>query len=205
MMKYVGTSEVRQHPHCCWGRFTLVLLAVPMMIMSCGTAPQGKKPALQSPAHFSSITDPQASFHFLRGYLAELANEHSRALEEYRKSLDYDSSSVFLKTRIAKLYFSNGEMTAAVEMADQISPDQISQISDFMQLAKIYAGTGKPGRALVLYDHAIQHDPRDAKTYISKGVLLLSLKRMEEGQASLSSWSERGSLLTGRTLLPGLD
>ena len=182
MMKYFGTSEVGEHPHCGWGRITLVLLAVPMMIMSCGTAPQGKKPALPSPAHFSSMTDPQASFHFLRGYLAELANEHSQALEEYHKSLDYDSSSVFLKTRIAKLYFSNGEMTAAVEMADQISPDQISRISDYMQLAKIYAGTGKPERALVLYDHAIQHDPRDAKTYISKGVLLLSLKRMAEAK-----------------------
>ena len=182
MMKYFGTCEASQSPHCYWGRITLVLLAVPMMIMSCGTAPQGKKPTLHSPAHYSSITDPQASFHFLRGYLAELANEHSRALEEYRKGLDYDPTSVFLKTRIAKLYFSNGEMSAAVKMADQISPDQISRTPEFMQLAKIYAGTGKPERALVLYDHAIQHDPRDPRMYISKGVLLLSLKRMGEAK-----------------------
>ena len=94
-MKLFDTSEGRRYPHCGWGRFTLVLLAVPMMIMSCGTAPQSKKPPLPAPAQYSSMEDPQASFHFLRGYLAELANEHSVALKEYRKSLDYDSSSVF--------------------------------------------------------------------------------------------------------------
>ena len=187
------THRVCSTLHGCWGRLGLALLAVPMMIMSCGTAPQVNQELDPSHRDTPSITDPHASFHFLRGYLAELANDHSRALEEYRQGLEYDQDSAFLKTRIAKLYFLNGEMSAAIKMADQISPAQVSGMTELTQLAKIYAGTGHPDRALLLYDHAIQRHPEQAKTYLSKGVLLLSLKRLDDARQVFAAGLEKAS------------
>ena len=185
----VSTNSASMVPS--WGRLALTLLAVPIMIMSCGTAPQVKSrpdfPRITS----TPKTHPQAYFHFLRGYLAEMDHESTRALEEYRQGLEYDPTSAYLKIRIAHIYFANGEMTAAVDVADQISVDQLTSSKEFIRLAKIYAGTGHAERALTLYDLAIERDPVNAEPYLSKGVLLLSLKRLEEGKLAFESGLKR--------------
>ena len=171
----------------CYGRLSLVLLATPLLILSCGTAPQGKPSSIDSPPPVASLTSPEAYYYFLRGYLTELANQPNQAIEEYRKGLRVDPDSVFLKTRIAKLYFSNGEMTAAVSMADSIPVSSIDDVSGLLLLAKIYAGTGHSDKALLFLDRVIEKEPTRDKGYISKGMLLLSLKRAGEAKAVLKT------------------
>ena len=171
----------------CWGRLSLVLLATPLLILSCGTAPQGKPHSIDSPSHVSTLTNPQAYYHFLRGYLTELANKPDQAIEEYRKGLRVDPNSVFLKIRIAKLYFSNSEMSAAIEMADEISLFQVEEVSDLLELAKIYAGTGHSDKSLLILDRVIENAPTHDKGYISKAMLLLGLKQSAEAKAVLEA------------------
>ncbi|MCA9473616.1 MAG: tetratricopeptide repeat protein [Nitrospirales bacterium] len=181
--------ECARHDRChvtSWTRVSLVFLAAPLLILSCGTAPQG---SLQTPdatpVQTSAPIHPQAYYYFLRGYLNELANDPDQAIIEYHKGLRVDPDSVYLRIRIARLYFSNSEMSKAVEMADSISTSNVTDHSELFDLAKIYAGTGHSEKALDLFDRVIEAAPDQEKGYLSKGMLLLGLKRTGEAQAVL--------------------
>ena len=123
------TDFVTSHPYSIgtrkafpnWlGRLRTCLLSIPLLIVSCGTAPQPALNGKMGSSTSEEITHPQAYYHFLRGSLAELNNEGSKALEAYQAGLRFDPDSVFLKFRIAKLHFAMAQMTPAVEMAKQI-------------------------------------------------------------------------------------
>ena len=165
-----------------WGRLAMTLLGVPMMIMSCGTAPQMQSQPEHPHITVTTVTHSQAYFHFLRGYLAEIDHDRPLALEEYRKGLKYDPTSAYLKIRMANIHFTNGELSAAVNMADQVSIDQLTNSRDLIKLAEIYAGTDHSDHALTLYDQAIQREPDKVESYIAKGVLLMNLKRLDEAK-----------------------
>ncbi len=185
-MDILTASQPTRYASCC-GRFSLVLIAIPLLVLSCGTAPHGKPSTIKPHPPASSFLRPEAYFHFLRGYLMELSNQPIQALEDYRQGLRVDPDSIFLKTRMAKLYFSSGEMASAVDMADTIPVSAVNDARGLLQLAKIYAGTGHSDKALLFLDRVIEKDPTNEKGYISKGMLLLSLKRLDEAQAFLQA------------------
>jgi len=171
----------------CWARLSLVLLATPLFILSCGTAPQGVPKLSPPPKEVSARVNPQAYYHFLRGYMAELANNPVVAIEEYRKGLRVDADSVFLKIRIATLHFSNSEMSSAVEMVNSIQLSAVEENAHLMQLARVYAGTGHSKKALLIFDRVIAETPTEDHGYVSKGMLLLGLKRTAEAKAVFQS------------------
>ena len=150
--------------------------------MSCGTASQVPRQGAEDSILEISSLPSEAYFHFLRGYLAELAKEPDRAIEEYQIGLEYDPESLFLRTRMAQLYFSNGEMASAVAMVKGIDPDRVTKVSTLLQVARIYAGAGYQERALTFYTRAIELTPNHVKSYLSKGRLLITLKRFEEAK-----------------------
>ena len=189
-MDILTVTQSTRYASCC-GRFSLVLIAIPLLVLSCGTAPQGKPSIVESHPPTSSLIRPEAYYHFLRGYLMELSNQPIQALEDYREGLRVDPDSIFLKTRMAKLYFSSGEMASAVDMADTIPVSAVDDVSGLLQLAKIYAGTGHSDKALLYLDRVIEIEPMNEKGYISKGMLLLSLKRLDEAQVVLRTALDR--------------
>ncbi|GJL54689.1 MAG: hypothetical protein NPIRA02_18210 [Nitrospirales bacterium] len=160
-----------------------MFLATPLLILSCGTAPQGTPALPPPPKPVAAHVHPQAYYHFLRGYMAELANNSTEAIAEYQRGLRIDPGSAFLKLRIATLHFSNSEMSLAVEVADDIRLSAVDDVSHLMQLARIYAGTGHSTKALSIFDRVIADSPKDDQGYVSKGMLLLGLKRTAEAQA----------------------
>ena len=121
---------------------------------------------------------PQAYYHFMQGYMAEIANDTSLARKEYELGLQFDPDSAFLITRIARLHFLSGQMRDAVAMLDRVKVDQVEDVTVLSQMATILAGAGQPERSLNLYDRAIQLDPEAGDNYFAKGVLLLNLQRM---------------------------
>lgn len=123
-----------------------------------------------------------AYFHFLRGYLAELANDTPTALAEYQAALNVDPASVFLRVRLATLQFLSGVMPQAVSTLDSIPRDQVRDAGLLTQMAKIYAGAGRPDHALELYEDAIRVNPGQGAPYFDKGVLLLNLKRAAQAE-----------------------
>lgn len=182
-----SNSQVRL-AHPLWERTLLTFLVIPLAVVSCAAVPETKTGGSASILPSHSAPNPQAYFHFLRGYLAERDNDSTLAIQEYRLGLQHDPESVYLKTRMARLYFSRGEMGAAIATLSQIDDDTVEEVSSLTQMAKIYEGAGQPQRALDLYDRAIERDPEIAQTYFSKGKLLFSQKRYEEAKGAF----ERG-------------
>lgn len=165
-----------------WIRTALTFFVIPLIVVSCTTLPEAKTNVESDQIQSDPPLHPLASYHFIRGYLHELGNHYAPAIEEYQAGLHYDPNSVFLQVQIAKLYFSSGKMSAALEMIDQIPESKIEEVQTLRQMAKIYEGVGQPEKALTLYDRAISQEPQQAISYFSKGVLLLSLKRFEDAK-----------------------
>ncbi|RMH06710.1 MAG: tetratricopeptide repeat protein [Nitrospirae bacterium] len=177
-----------EHALFSWG-------ALPLLIVSCAALPDG------IPVHHHNETvqeetreTAQAYFHFLRGSLAELAHDYGSALTEYQIGLRYDPDSVYLRLRLASLYFSRGEMQATVEVLDQISPDQVEEAKRLRAIAKMYAGAGRAERAVEFFDHAIHRDPQDAHNYYAKGIFLLNRDRLDEAQQVFEQGLARDSI-----------
>lgn len=181
----VQTMQIRyEQTFPMWlGPLRTFLLGIPLLVVSCGTAPQ---PALQG-QEASTITreasHPQAYYHFLRGSLAELNNDGEKALEEYQAGLAFDTNSIFLKFRLAKLHFSMAHMTAAMDLARQIPLGKISHAAMFLDLAKVFAGAGDTGQALKVLMEGERQFSQDERLYISHGTLLLNIKEFQMAEA----------------------
>lgn len=165
------------------GRLRTLLWGIPLLVVSCGTAPSPTLNGQEASMVTREASHPQAYYHFLRGSLAELNNDATTAVEEYRTGLAFDADSNFLKFRLAKLHFSMSHMTEAVDLARQIPVSEISQAATFFDLAKIFAGGGDTGRALEILTEGERRFPQDERIYISHGTLLLNIKELQKAEA----------------------
>ena len=170
-------------------RAVLSLLAVPAVLASCASTPQlgeASDQAAGTPEARRTTavppTHPLAYDHFLLGYQAELDKDSERAIEEYLHALRRDPTSVFLKSRLASLYFSTGKIAEALRFADRVAESDVQDAQTLVDTAGIYAGAGRADQALELYDRAVEQRPNDVEAYFSKGVLLMNLKRYEEAE-----------------------
>lgn len=161
-----------------------IILGIPLLVVSCGTAPQSMTSGIMpsSPAKNQEVSHPQAYYHFLQGYLAEINGDGLTALKEYQQGLNFDPDSSFLKFRIAKLHFSVGDMDKAISMAKEVSPDQISQSSTLLDLAKIFVRGGEPSLALHVLDEGIKRFPQDEALSLNKGNLLVNMKEYAQAE-----------------------
>ena len=149
-----------------WVRVLITMSLSLSMTVSCSTVPPAGAGPRQSSGHTeapqaraTTPTDPRAYYHFLSGYQAELSQDQEKAILEYQLALRGDPTSIFLKSRIAALLFSTGQLATAVEFADRIPITDVSDATTLVQLAGIYAGSGQTEKALDLYDQAILKDP----------------------------------------------
>ena len=166
-----------------WGeRLLFMFLIIPLVVVSCAAVPDSTVGPTAKFDRANAALPPQAYYHFMQGYMAEIANDTEHAKKEYELGLQFDPDSAFLLTRIARLHFLAGKMREAVAMLDRVKVDQVRDVSVLSQMATILAGAGHPERSLSLYDRAIQQDPEDGDNYFAKGVLLLNLQRMDEAR-----------------------
>ncbi len=164
-------------------RVLVMFLLVPLVVVSCAAVPEPEPDSVTQPEFVLPPPPAPAQYHFLQGYLAELANDVPKAVFEYRAALQFDPKSVFLRVRLAALQFLSGNMQRAVATLDRIPTTRVQDAGVLAEMAKIYAGGGKFDRALELYDEAIRANPEREETYFDKGVLLLNLKRPLQAEA----------------------
>ena len=161
-------------------RVLVAFLLIPLLVVSCAAVPESEHDTVVQP---ESVPLPSpAYYHFLQGYLAELANDVPKAVAEYRAALQFDPKSAFLRVRLAALQFLSGNMQRAMAMLDQIDSAQVRDAAVLVEMAKIYAGGGQFDLALELYDEAVRLNPGRGETYFDKGVLLLNLKRPQQAE-----------------------
>ncbi len=181
-----------------WARAAVPLMIVLSTLVSCATAPNPEtrlastSQPLQAPSTPAPLPkDSRAYYHFLLGYEAELNQDTSNAIREYQLALRSDPSSVYIKSRLAVLYFSLGDMSHAVETADQLTQSGSQDGQLHIVMAGIYAKAGQSDKALRMYDRAIDLDRDQSESYFSKGVLLVNLKRLDEAERAFEQGIER--------------
>ena len=181
-----------------WWRAVLGLMAIPAIVASCANMPQVAQPnapSIEEPAETAgSLTPPPkhplAYYHFLLGYYAEIGKDAETAIEQYRLALRRDPDSVYLRARLASLYYSKGMMAEALRYAERVAESDVRQASILTKMAGVYAGAGRTDDALKLYDRAVALEPDGSEAYFSRGVLLINVKRYEEAEESFRRGSE---------------
>lgn len=163
--------------------------AIPCVLMACATAPgpQETVPVSVAPVKQSVAPPPDsaATYHFMLGYHAELAQDSDRALREYRAALKADPSSREVKARMAGVYFGLGDLSQAAQAAEEVGEGNGQDAQLLTQMAGILVGAGKPDRALRLLDKAIDWAPEQGEAYFPKGIILLNQKRTAEAEQTV--------------------
>ena len=154
-------------------------------IVACAASPQPKTtlppPATAVPSP-PAAPESDATYHFMMGHQAELAQDLDAALKEYHTALKADPKSREVKSRLAALYFALGDVTQAVQYADEVGEGTGQEPQMLTHMAGILASAGKPERALELLDKAIESDPERGESYFPKGLILLNQKRIAEAE-----------------------
>ena len=170
----------------------LNVIACVALLQACGTPPRSAPPPAVASVVASAPVKPalpqndsRASYHFMLGYQAEMDQDTERAIKEYQTALQHDPASDFLKARLAVLYFATGDVTSAIRYADQVAdaPGQDAQLLG--QIGGMYAAAGKPDKALMLFDRAIEKEPQKSDHYFAKGLLLANQKRFAEAEETI--------------------
>jgi tetratricopeptide (TPR) repeat protein len=167
----------------------MLAVLIPVVVMACAAAPHPQEAATPVTSSSKQPTtptpDPAATYHFMLGYQAELAQDMETALTEYQAALKADPASREVKARLANLYFSLGDLTRAVQYAEEVGEGTGQEAQLLTQMAGILASAGKPDRAVRLLDLAIERDPAKPDAYFPKGMVLLNQKRYAEAEQAV--------------------
>jgi tetratricopeptide (TPR) repeat protein len=162
-------------------------LFLPCALVACSTtAPQPHKTPASSIATVQqpppATPESDATLHFMMGHQAELAQDFETALKEYQAALKADPESREVKSRLAALYFALGDLTQAVQYAEEVGQGTGQDPQLLTHMAGILASAGKHERALALLDKAIESAPERGESYFPKGLILLNQKRLAEAE-----------------------
>jgi tetratricopeptide (TPR) repeat protein len=165
-------------------------IVIAFAFVACAISPQKQElptppSAAARPVPPAHPPDAAATYHFMLGYHAELAQDMETALREYRTALQTDPASREVKARLAGLYFGLGDLSSAAQYAEEVGEGTGQDAQLMTQMAGILAGTGKPERALRLLDKAIEQAPERGESYFPKGIILLNLKRTAEAEQTV--------------------
>ena len=104
-----------------WARTAVPLMVVLTTLSACSAVTKAEtrvastSQPIQAPSTPAPVPkDSRAYYHFLLGYEAELNQDTAAAIREYQLALRSDPASLYIRSRLAVLYFSSGDMTHAV-------------------------------------------------------------------------------------------
>ncbi|MDH4083144.1 MAG: tetratricopeptide repeat protein [Nitrospira sp.] len=164
----------------------LIILFLPCVLAACATATQPQQTAPPPPATAQqppqAAPESDATYHFMMGHQAELAQDLDTALKEYQAALKADPTSQEVKSRLAALHFALGDMTQAVQYAEDVGQGTGHEPQLLTQMAGILASAGKPETAIELLDKAIAINPERGESYFPKSLILLNQKRIAESE-----------------------
>ncbi|ALA60164.1 hypothetical protein NITMOv2_3773 [Nitrospira moscoviensis] len=162
---------------------------IPAIMMACAASPHPQETIVPVSAPAKSpvapAPDASATYHFMMGYQAELAQDTEGALREYMAALKADPSSREVKARLAGLYYGLGDQANAVKYAEEVGEGTGQDAQVLTQMAGILASSGKPDRALYMLDLAIEREPTRGESYFPKGIILLNQKRVAEAEQAV--------------------
>ena len=135
-------------------------------------------------------------FRTLAGIGVLLARFHlyDDAIQHFQQALEVNPDSDDVKFDLANAYFRKREYSQALEVAQQVSPDEQKDDAYMALLGDIYAHMGNAESARKIFQDAIGRNPDNDQAYLS--LALLDLRGGDIAEA-------RQILLKGQTRIPG--
>lgn len=147
-------------------------------------------PKIMSPPDYSGETkspllddtylSSQADYHFTMGETLSYEGQHSRAVEEFKTTLVYDTKSVHVRMRLAAEYVRMGMITEAIEQSEIAVDMAPENIDAHMLLGGLYSGLKMFEPARGQFEAVLKLQPDHPEAAIYMGALLAEDRRYEE-------------------------
>lgn len=124
---------------------------------------------------------------YIRGELAQAKNEKDRAIENFEKSLEYDTDVTETQEALVQAYRISGQTEPAIELLQKLLEKKPNEIPLVVQLAYLYESEGNTDKAISLISGLINDHPENprlrsvlARLYLSAGNLDLAEQEARE-------------------------
>ncbi len=152
---------------------TLALAALMLCGMSTGTY-ASQQDAEHVPSPLQDVLVPNAYYHFVLGYQAELLGDLDTAADEYALVIRADRSSAYVRTQLAGVLMKlerNEEAEDVVREALALEPENIEALT---MLAQVLNSQKKSREAIEVYERVMEADPENDSLRLHLSVLLAS-------------------------------
>ena len=169
------------------------LIALANVLTGCATAGEGggyfkesaadvknRAPSSMSVPNDATHVRTQADYHFSLAETYSLEGNSSRAIEEYKLTLVYDSSSPQVRLRLATEYIKQGLISEAMEQAKSAVERDKNNVDAHLLLGGLFSALRSYEDALKEYHLVIQIDSDNMEAPLFIGALLAEQKKYAE-------------------------
>ncbi len=168
--------------------FTSILTI--LLTVACAHLP-GATRNISATAQADDASYAGSYYHYSLGTLFALNGETDRAINEYKKTLNYDFTSPFLRIELAKLYIKKRDFQkamAVLEKSVEYSPDDYDTR---VLLGGIYGNMKEFDKAIQEYRQAIRINPDTLEPYLFTSMFHREMGRFDEAIAALDEMIAR--------------
>ena len=121
----------------------------------------------------------QADYHYARGEAFSMEGQHQKAIEAFRMVQVYDANSAQVPLRLAAEYVKTGNLTQALEFAEEAVKKNPSYVDARLVLGGLYSSLKSYPKALEQFQKAIQLDPKNEEGHLYLGAVYSETKQYD--------------------------
>lgn len=122
----------------------------------------------------------QADYYFSMAEAYSLEGNHPKAIEAFKMTMNYDSSSVTVQLRLANEYLRSGLMTEALDVANGVAEKDPENIEAKMILGGIYSNMRMFGKAIENYEYVYKKKPDNLEVPLYLGAIYSETKQFDK-------------------------
>jgi tetratricopeptide (TPR) repeat protein len=153
-----------------------LILLMAMSVSAC-SAKAVKRTELPNPVVSHSY---EADYYFMRGYEAAISSHWEEALNFYRKAVEYDPKSAYLKTQVGMVLYRTGDYDGALRTAEEVVSESPEYVPALMLKAELLNDRKKLPEAIEICKRILKIDPGDRGAAIFLGRLYYSSDRIDD-------------------------
>jgi tetratricopeptide (TPR) repeat protein len=129
----------------------------------------------------------QGYYHYSLGVCSYLERNLEDTIREYKKALDCDPESPYLKTEIAKVYLQKENIKEALSILKGSLVHHPDYVDTHLLLGGIYTKLKKYDNAIVEYKEVIQLDPDNLESHLFLGLIYREKKEYDQAINTLNN------------------
>jgi len=162
--------------------FTSILVL--LLTVACVHLPDGTS-NITATAQADDVSYAGSYYHYSLGTLFALSGDTDRAINEYKKTLNHDFTSSFLRIELARLYIKKRDFPKAVAVLEKSVEYNPDDFDTRVLLGGIYGNLKEFDKAIQEYRQAIRINPDTLEPYLFTSMFHREMKRYDEAIAAL--------------------